>query len=36
MMVKVAILNLKDSENMNRWIIGGPPQIQIAYVKNVQ
>jgi mannose-6-phosphate isomerase-like protein (cupin superfamily) len=47
MMVKVAILNLKDPENMNRWIIGGPPQvpkdsqfysqqIQIAYVKNVQ
>jgi mannose-6-phosphate isomerase-like protein (cupin superfamily) len=47
MMVKVAILNLKDPENMNRWIIGGPPQvpkdssfyseqIQIAYVKNIQ
>jgi mannose-6-phosphate isomerase-like protein (cupin superfamily) len=46
-MVKVAILNLKNPENMNRWIIGGPPQvpkdspfyseqIQIAYVKNVQ
>jgi mannose-6-phosphate isomerase-like protein (cupin superfamily) len=46
-MVKVAILDLNNPENMNRWIIGGPPkvpktspfyseQIQIAYVKNVQ
>jgi mannose-6-phosphate isomerase-like protein (cupin superfamily) len=44
--VKTAILNLKDPKNMNRWIIGGPPQvpkdspfhseqIQIAYVKNI-
>ena len=46
-MVKVAILNLKDPENINSWIIGGPPQvpkdspsyseqIQIAHVKNIQ
>lgn len=46
-MVKVAALNLKDPENINRWIIGGPPQvpksspfnseqIQIAYVKNIE
>jgi len=46
-MVKVAVLDLNDPENMNRWIIGGPPkvlvsspfsseQIQIAYVKNVK
>lgn len=46
-MVKVAILNLNNPENMNRWIIGGPPkvpktssfyseQIQIAYVKDVK
>jgi mannose-6-phosphate isomerase-like protein (cupin superfamily) len=46
-MVKVAILNLRNPENINRWIIGGPPQvpktspfhseqIQIAYVKNIQ
>jgi mannose-6-phosphate isomerase-like protein (cupin superfamily) len=46
-MVKVSILNLNSPENMNRWIIGGPPQvpedsssyseqIQVAYVKNIQ
>jgi hypothetical protein len=46
-MVKASILNLRSSENVNRWIIGGPPevlkdspfyseQIQIAYVKNIQ
>jgi mannose-6-phosphate isomerase-like protein (cupin superfamily) len=46
-MVKAAILNLKEPGNMNRWIIGGPPQvpenspfsseqIQIAYVRNIQ
>lgn len=46
-MVEVAVLNLKDAVNMNRWIVGGPPQvpedspfhseqIQIAYVKNIQ
>jgi mannose-6-phosphate isomerase-like protein (cupin superfamily) len=46
-MVKVRILNLTSSENINRWIIGGPPQvpedspfyseqIQIAYVKNIK
>jgi mannose-6-phosphate isomerase-like protein (cupin superfamily) len=46
-MVKVEVLNLKNPENMNRWIVGGPPQvpkdspfyseqIQIAYVKNIQ
>lgn len=46
-MVDVAILNLMNPENINRWIIGGPPQvpkdsqfyseqIQIAYVKNIK
>jgi mannose-6-phosphate isomerase-like protein (cupin superfamily) len=46
-MVKVAVLNLKEAVNMNRWIVGGSPevpenspfqskQIQIAYVKNIQ
>jgi mannose-6-phosphate isomerase-like protein (cupin superfamily) len=46
-MVEVAILNLMSPENINRWIIGGPPQvpegspfcsgqIQIAYVKNIE
>lgn len=44
-MVKVAILNLNDPKNQNRWIIGGPPdvprtsssysdQVQIAFVNN--
>jgi len=44
-MVKVALLELKDPKNRNRWIIGTPTQvpksspfyskqIQIAYVKN--
>jgi mannose-6-phosphate isomerase-like protein (cupin superfamily) len=44
-MVKVAVLNLKNSKNQNRWIIGSPndvpkkspfysEQIQIEYVKN--
>jgi mannose-6-phosphate isomerase-like protein (cupin superfamily) len=46
-MVKLCILNLDSPENVNRWIIGSPPQvlkdspfhseqIQIAYVKNIQ
>lgn len=46
-MVKASILNLNSPENMNRGIIGGPPQvlkdspfyseqIQIGYVRNVQ
>ncbi|NWG11078.1 cupin domain-containing protein [Candidatus Bathyarchaeota archaeon] len=46
-MVKVEVLNLNKPENINRWIVGGPPQvpedspfystqIQIAYVKNIQ
>jgi mannose-6-phosphate isomerase-like protein (cupin superfamily) len=46
-MVEIAILNLMKPENINRWIIGGPPQvpedspfrskqIQIAYVKNIE
>jgi len=46
-MVKVALLDLKDPKNRNRWIIGTPKdvpktspfyseQIQIAYVKNPQ
>jgi mannose-6-phosphate isomerase-like protein (cupin superfamily) len=46
-MVKLTVLNLKDPENINRWIVGGPPQvsktslshseqIQIAYVNNIQ
>jgi mannose-6-phosphate isomerase-like protein (cupin superfamily) len=46
-MVKASILNLNSPENMNRWIIGGPPQvaedssfyseqIQVAYVRDIQ
>lgn len=46
-MVKVAVLDLNNPENMNRWIIGGPPQVlesspfsseqtQVAYVKNIE
>jgi mannose-6-phosphate isomerase-like protein (cupin superfamily) len=46
-MVKVAILDLNDPKNCNRWIIGLPKevpegspfyseQIQIAYVKNLE
>jgi len=46
-MVKLAVLDLNESKNMNRWIVAGPPQvqknshfyseqIQIAYVKNIQ
>jgi len=46
-MVKSAVLNLNDPNNINRWIIGSPPQvstsspfyseqIQIAHVKNIQ
>jgi mannose-6-phosphate isomerase-like protein (cupin superfamily) len=46
-MVKASILDLNHPENMNRWIIGGPPgvpkdssfyseQIQIAYVRNIK
>jgi len=45
MMVKVAVLDLNDPKNWNRWVIGMPEQvpksspfyseqIQIAYVKN--
>jgi len=46
-MVKVALLDLEEQKNRNRWIIGTPEdipktspfyseQIQIAYVKNPQ
>jgi mannose-6-phosphate isomerase-like protein (cupin superfamily) len=46
-MVKIALLNLEEPKNRNRWIIGTPEdipktspfyseQIQIAYVKNPQ
>jgi mannose-6-phosphate isomerase-like protein (cupin superfamily) len=46
-MVKTAVLDLKDPRNMNRWIVGGPPQvpeaspfyseqIQIAHVRNIE
>jgi mannose-6-phosphate isomerase-like protein (cupin superfamily) len=45
--VTVTILDLNNPENINRWIIGGPPQvpktspsyskqIQIAHIKNIQ
>jgi hypothetical protein len=44
-MVEVAVLDLKNQENWNRWIVGTPPaisetsqfhseQIQIAFVNN--